>query len=181
MTIYDDIIEGIATLDERLQFLSCYINSPEWWWGEAAVPTSKNVIERNVDNPFRCISGNDTWGAAVLIVGPRDDPAPKLASRFHIHRIDVAAQSEVSTWRIRFLYGVESLEEAAQAQRWTETMVTAQVSLPIAAGGSPVPVQVPALPCRRAKVWAQAWNATNAATIDFYFGCYGHDAPCYNP
>jgi len=168
MTIHDHIIEHLHELLGEWQ-------TREIWWGAAVLPTEKNALARTASNPFVVTSGNNTWGPAILVVGSRDDPAPKGTSTFHIHRITVEGHSSNTTWLLRFLYGKESLEEAAQASRWTEALVIATATHPLAAAGAPVDLRFPELASRRYKVWCQAWNGTNLATIEFYVGCHGHD------
>ena len=147
----------------------------ERWWSAAAAPTEKNAIGKDLAVPFVATSGNDTWGVAIPVIGSRDDPAAKGTSSFHIHRINIVASSEDSTYMIRFLYGSTSLEEAAQAQRYTEKMVVATAAHPLAGGGRALTIRCQELQSRHHKVWCQVWNVTNLATLTFFLGCHGHD------
>jgi len=78
------------------------------------------------------------------------------------------------TYVLRFLYGSQSLEEAVQAQRYTEKMMIATVAHPLVGQGNEITIRTDELRCRRHMVWAQGWNATNGATLDFFFGCHPH-------
>lgn len=165
----------LGNIDRKADELLAYSESREWWWGALAAPDSKNAIERNVNRPFTCVSGNNTWGPVIQVIGARDDPGPKGTGTYHIHRVQIATQSTLTAWRIRLFYGVDTLEEAVQAQRWTEIMHVTAVAVPGAAGGANIPVKIPSLPSRASSVWAQAWNATNLATVEFFVGCHGDD------
>ncbi|HUV67118.1 MAG TPA: hypothetical protein VMW24_24735 [Sedimentisphaerales bacterium] len=164
--IRDDVLEVLGELETR-----------ERWWGSAAVPTEKNAIVKGVTNPFRVVSGNNAWGPVIQVIGSRDDPGPKGTSTYHLHRVMVAEQSTTTAWMPRFIFGYQSLKEAVYGHRWSEIMVIASVDNPHATAGAPIQIRIGNVPARQYKVWAQGWNATNLATLDFYIGCHGHDSP----
>jgi len=152
-------------------------NTRERWWGAAAAPTEKNAIAKTISVPFVATSGNDTWGPAIPIIGSRDDPAPKGSSYFHIHRINIEEVSSDTTWMFRLLYSNYSLEEAAQAQRYTEKLFASTVAVALLDHGRSFTIRSDVLHCGQCKVWAQVWNATNLATLEFYIGVHGHSDP----
>ena len=168
MTIHDHILAHLhELLGER--------STRERWYGAEATPTEKFALGKDLAVPFVATSGNNTWGAAIPIVGSRDDPAAKGTSSFHIHRINIEASSEDSTYMIRFLYGSTSLKEASNADRYTEKMIVATAAHPLAGGGRSITIRCQELRSRHHKVWAQVWNVTNLATLTFFIGCTFRD------
>ena len=161
----DEILEEVEEIDD-------HVHNDELWWGSVAVPTQDTACESNVDRPFTLASGNDTWGVAVPIIGRLDNPVKSWQTKFDLHRVAISEVDNATPWKIRFLYGNQSLEEAAQAQRWTETMsIASGIGSNIGAG--PSDMRMPILPVGWI-VWAQCWNATLNDTISFFVGAHGY-------
>lgn len=174
--IADEVMRAtVPTLDETLEEVTeieQHFHNDELWWGATAAPNQDNAIDANVNRPFQVISGNNTWGAAVPVVGRLDNPVKPWQTSFDMHRIAVAAVSNATAWRIRFLYSDQSLEEAAQALRYTMTMNIA-TGIGANVDGRPADLRMRPIPVGWI-VWAQGWNATGLATLDFFHGAHGY-------
>ncbi|MCJ7557507.1 MAG: hypothetical protein MUP90_11440, partial [Gammaproteobacteria bacterium] len=66
-------LTSIAQADELEEFEQHFHNVSRAW-GATAAPDETNAIEANVNRPFAAISGNNTWGAAIPILGTDDNP-----------------------------------------------------------------------------------------------------------
>ena len=149
-----------------------HFHNDELWWGVNDAPNETNAIESNVDQPFTAASGNNTWGVAIPVIGSKDNPAKIWQTRFDMHRIAISGVDNGTPWKLRFLYGDQSLEEAAQARRYTETVsIASGVGSNIGAG--PSELRLPILPVGW-RVWCQVWNQTNLDTISFFVGVHGY-------
>jgi len=166
-----------ASFSERAykesEIVEHHFHTYERWWGIAVAPTTKNCVLKGVTNPFVLTSGLDTWGPAVQVVGYQDKMGRRGSVKFDLHRIVVIAQSQESTYLMRFLYSEESLEEAAQAERWSEVPLTPTIDHPLAGSASPIDTFQPQVVVGT-MVWAQCWNVTNLATISFFEGAHGY-------
>ena len=165
MTIHDDILHELGEIEHHL-------HNYERWWGATPAPNTANAILMGVDNPHVVISGNNTWGAAVPVVGRLDNPVRTIDNIFDIHRITIADPDNATMWLLRFLWGTESLEEAAQAQRWSAIeMIASGVGSNISTPG--INMVTDRMPVG-STVWAQGWNVTNLAELSFFHGCHGY-------
>lgn len=161
----NEILEEVVEIEE-------HFHNDELWWGATAAPDQDHAIDENVNRPFVLVSGNNTWGAAVSIIGRLDNPVKLWQTRYDLHRLIVVAVGNATLWRVRFLYGNESLEEAAQAARWTEVPFIA-TGIGNNLSGAPVDVRQRPIPVGW-KMWAQAWNATTDDTISIQVGAHGY-------
>lgn len=159
-------------IHEDTEHTEGYLHSDERWWGALVAPTQDNAIDDTVTNAHTLVSGNDDWGVAIPIIGRLDNPVQPWQTVFDIHRVLITDISTTTVWRLRFLYGNESFLEARNALRWTEVMFIG--------GGVGSNISVVPMDIRQREVpvgwnvWAQGWNATNLAALEFYFGAHGH-------
>lgn len=167
---------ALAAMAETLDEIHDHNHTTELWWGALAAPTQDNAIEENVNRPFTLVSGNNTWGVAVPVVGRLDIPVHSWETNYAINRIVIAAVSNATPWRVRFLYGDQSFLEALNAERYTETMTVA-TGIGSNIDGSPADIRMCKLPVGWI-IWAQAWNATTDATIEIFHGCHGYPPRC---
>lgn len=146
-------------------------------WGAVAAPDETNAIEANVDRPFVAISGADTWGAAVPILGTADNPALAGQDEFDCRQILVIDLDDDTTpWRIRIIWGTGNSGDAITAEQWTEEMVQANAVPGNRAGASPVLIKMPHLDIG-IKMWAQAWNDTDGEELSFFYQAHGYPYP----
>jgi len=167
-----DVAATSATILLEVVEIDQHFHNDENWWGAVAAPTESLTIDLNVNRPFVALSGNNAWGAGIPIIGSRDNPVKPWQTKFDLHRVIITEPTNATAWRLRFLYGDQSLEEAAQARRYTEIMFIA-VGVGSNVGGPPLDVRFPPIPVGW-RVWAQAWNATDEAQLDFFVGVHGY-------
>lgn len=146
-------------------------------WGAVAVPDETNAIESNVDNPFVATSGNNTWGAAIPILGTADNPVLDGMDEFDCREILVTdLDSDTTPWKFRIIWGTGTSGDAITAEQWTEEMVTTNAVPGNRAGGTSVSIRMPHLDVG-IKLWAQAWNDTLNEALSFFWAAHGYPYP----
>lgn len=178
-----DKIDGAATdglagvsnsLAYRVHEIEKHFHSRERWWGAVAVPDETNAIESNVNRPYQATSGNNTWGAAIPVVGTGDVPVPSGLVKFDFHRLMVTDLDDDTTpWKVRVIYGSGTSADAITAEQYTETMVVTNAVPGNRAGGSPIDIQMPRQDVGD-KCWVQVWNDTNGEVLSFFIGVHGY-------
>jgi hypothetical protein len=147
----------------------------QFWWGSVAVPDTTNAIDSNVDAPCRVTSGNDAYGTAVPICGTGDDPCPTLAqTSFNLDRVLPITSSVITVWKLRISWGSGTQGDAITAGQYSEVMVIPNLVVGLPSGNA-FPITTARIPAGY-KVWAEGWNVTNGATMDFFWSCHGHPA-----
>lgn len=171
-----DGLAGVAnSLAYRVHEIERHVHGRERWWGALAAPDETNAIEKNVTRPFVAISGNNTWGAAIPVVGSSDNPVLATDVKFDFHRLLIAdLDDETDPWLIRLIWGTGTSLDAIAAGQYTELMVESNAVPGNRAGGQPLDVMMRRLDVGT-KVWAQVWNNTNAETLSFFFGAHGYE------
>ena len=147
----------------------------ERWWGAVAAPDEDTtVVEVNVSRPFVAISGANTWGTAIPIMGADDDVGIDADPYFDPHRVlFVDFNGNATAWRVRFIWGTGTSADAITAGQWSEIIVINAAAGPFAVGvpsdmkHTRIPVGI--------KMWAQVWNATNAEELDFFYGTHSYE------
>jgi hypothetical protein len=143
-------------------------------WGALGAPDETNAIEANVNRPFVAVSGNNTWGTAIPILGASDNPVLAAQTDFDPHEILVVDTDHTTPYRIRLIYGNGTSGAAITAGQWSEIMFIASGG-PFDAG-VPAEIRMPVIPVGW-KLWAQVWNATNLSEVDFFWEAHGYPAP----
>ena len=167
----------VAEIAEEVEEIEEHVHNDELWWGALAAPNETNACESNVDRPYTAASGNNTWGVAIPIFGSNDNPVKPWQTTYDSHRIAISGVDNATPWKLRYLYGNQSMEEAAQAQRYTETMsIASGIGNNIGAG--PSDVRFPRIPVGW-RVWCQVMNFTNLDTISFFVGVHGYPVLSY--
>lgn len=147
----------------------------ERWWGAVAAPDEDTtVVEVNVSRPFVAISGANTWGTAIPILGAADDVGIGADPYFDPHRLlFVDFNGNATAWRVRFIWGTGTSADAITAGQWSEIMVINAVAGPFAVG---VPSDIKHVRIAVGlKMWAQVWNATNLEELDFFYGTHSYE------
>jgi hypothetical protein len=147
----------------------------QFWWGILAAPTETNAIEDNVNRPCQVTSGNNDYGTAVPICGTADDPCPLLAQvSFNLDAVLPVTSTIFTPWKLRVSWGTGTNGAAVAAGQYSETMVIPNLVAGLPSGNLFLisTVRIPT----SYKVWAEGWSVTNAATMDFFWGCHGHPA-----
>ena len=170
-------VDGLVGTEDSLAYkvnaIQNHNHSRERWWGAVAVPDETNAIEANVTRPFAAISGNDTWGAAIPILGTADDPTVGLA-KFDLHRLLITdLDNETDAWRLRIIFGTGTSGDAITAGQWTEVMLQSNAVPGNRAGGTPIEIQTNRKDVG-IKCWAQSWNDTTGEILSFFYGVHGY-------
>jgi len=170
-----DGLAGVSnSLAYRVHEIEKHVHSPERWWGALAAPDETNAIEANVTRPYVAASGNNDWGAAIPVIGTADQPAVAGSVKFDIHRLLISDLDDDTTpWRLRLIWGTGTSAAAIAAGNWSEIMVQSNSVPGNRAGGEPADKMMPRVDVG-SKVWAQAWNDTDAEEIDFFIGVHGY-------
>jgi len=147
----------------------------QFWWGATGAPDMTNAIASTVTVPVQVISGNDAYGTAVPICGTADDPCPILAQvSFNLDAILPVTSSVVTAWKLRVSWDLASSAAGVAAGRYSETMVFPNLVAGLPSGNL-FAISTARIPAGYA-VWAEGWNVTNLATMDFFWACHGHPA-----
>ena len=169
-------LTSIAQADE-LEELEQHFHNVSRAWGAVAAPDETNAIEANVNRPFAAASGNNTWGAAIPILGTADNPVLAGMTQFDFRQLLITDLDDITTpWRIRIIWGTGTSADAVAAGQWTEEMVQSNAVPGNRAGAVPLLVTMPRVTVGW-KLWAQAWNATNSEIMSFFYEAHGYPYP----
>lgn len=174
--IDDEATLGLAgtsnSLAYRVMEIEKHHHSRGRWWGAVAVPDETNAIDANVDTPFQATSGNNTWGAAIPILGTADDPTDGLGTKFDLHLLLITdLDDQTDPWRLRIINGTGTSGDAITAGDWSEVMVEANAVPGNRAGGTPIVIQMPRADVGT-KCWAQSFNDSAGEILSFFYGCH---------
>ncbi len=157
----------ISDLEGEVTHVHDHIHNRERWLGDTAVEASLT--------PYQAISGNGDYGADandeadLLTAG--DTPVIAGMTLFDFRELMVEDVSADTPYVLRIVYGTGTMGDAITAGQYTMTMVQFDSTNPQLSAGVPVEVRIPQL-AATTKVWVQAKNVTNNATIDFFVGIH---------
>ena len=163
-----DVTSALAEIIE----VEHHFHGREFWWGSDGSPGEDTAIAATVSVPFVAVSGDNTWGTAISIMGTDDVPAKATDTRFDAHRILVMDTEHTTAYRMRFIWGSGTSGDAITAGQWSEFMFVTAVAGPFSTG-TPVNLMMPRATVGE-KLWAQVWNATDTSEVDFYYGVHGY-------
>jgi len=168
------LLETPDSLAYRVAEIDRHLHSRERWLGKLAVQTATDWADDTL-TPFVAISGNNAYGAdandEAQVVGTDDTPIIAGSVYFDVHRIMVIDATHQTVYKLRLVWGTGTMAAAIAAGQTTETMV--QV-ISAAARRSPVDMRMPRI-ATDTKVWVQAWNATDNATVSFLVGYHEYE------
>jgi hypothetical protein len=183
-------IDGAATsglagtansLAYRVHEIEKHFHNHERWFGISADQSGNDwalsVSTAGMPTAFTAISGNDTYGADAndeAKVWGTDD-AMGSDTKLDLHEIFVTAASETSIYYLRIIYGSGTMADAITAGQYTELPIVADA----ATGGSIdtiITVMMPRITIGTHKIWIQAKNTTDNATISFLVGAHSYVA-----
>ena len=148
----------------------------ETWLGISA-DQSGNDWALDTLTPFQAISGANVYGAdandEAKVLGSDDTPIRTGKDYFSIHRVLVTASSAATAYKLRFVYGTGTMADAITAKQYSEVMFIRESGV---GRGDIINIKMPRLAVDT-KIWCQAWNAADNATIDFLVGVHEHDSP----
>lgn len=183
-------IDGLATsglagvsnsLAYRVHEIEKHFHNHERWFGISADQSGNDwalsVSTAGMPTAFTAISGNDTYGAdandEAKIWGT--DDAMGTDTKLDLHDIFVTAASETSIYYLRIIYGSGTMADAITAGQYSEIPVIADA----ATGGSIaeiINVMMPRITIGTHKIWIQAKNTTDNATISFLVSAHSYIA-----
>jgi hypothetical protein len=174
-----DGLSGQAnSLAYRVHEIEKHFHGRECWRGKKAAQTATDWADDTL-SPFRAISGADDWGGdaddEAQVFGTDDTPFIAGNPKFDIHRILIVATSVDTHWKLRFVWGTGTMAAAIAANQFSCFMLKFDSANPQQSAGIPVDVMMPRLNSGVDKVWLQAWNATDNATIDFLVGTHEYE------
>jgi hypothetical protein len=165
------------SLAYRVHEIERHFHGRERWRGKKAVQTATDWADDTLA-PFRAISGNNTYGAdandEAQVLGTEDTPIIAGMVRYDLHRIMMVGASSQTVYKLRVVYGTGTMADAITAGQFSEICIMSDPS------AAQVPhdvfeVIMPRGTCGSTKVWVQAWNATDNATIDFLVGLHEYE------
>ncbi|MCK5613957.1 hypothetical protein KAR91_69485 [Candidatus Pacearchaeota archaeon] len=167
-------VEG--SLAYRIEEIEKHFHNIERWRGKHATQAAAQWAD-DVLTPFQAISGADTYGAdandEAKVLGLDDTPIDSEV-RFDPSQILILDLSSDTVYKLRMVWGTGTMADAITAKQYTEKPVVNQTT-GSKAGGTPVMFRVPRLHSGIDKVWIQAWNATDNATVSFLIGQHPYE------
>lgn len=112
--------------------------------------------------PFQIDSGNDTWGAALCIVGSGDTPIDTGMTHFHLGDLFVSDCERTTPYLLRFAWG-DNYADAITAGHYSELIVADDTFR--------YTVRFPRLDVGT-KVFACCWVDNNTGNVDFFIGIH---------
>ena len=165
------LLGGDNSLSYRTSEIEKHFHNRYRYWGAVAVPDEVNAIDANINRPFVAVSGANTWGVAIPILGTGDNPVLATDIKFDAHELFVVDTDHATAYRMRIIYGTGTSAAAIAAGQWSEVMfITATGPF---STGVPVEVGMPRVNVGL-KLWVQIWNATNGSNVDFFWGAHGY-------
>jgi len=149
-----------------------HFHTRERWLGIRSPQTATQWAAKGVTNPYVATSGNNTWGAAIQLIGTGDTPTIPDMTMFDPHRILVVGVSHDTQYLMRISYGPGTQADAITANQYSEIMVKFDSLNPQQSAGIPFDIKFPRQNVGYDKLWAECWNATNLATASFFIGIH---------
>ncbi len=168
-------LAGVSnSLAYRVHEIEKHFHNRERWFGKLGVQTATDWADDTL-SPYQAISGNDDYGGdaddEAQVLGTADTPAITDMVKYDVHRLLIVAASSTTQYKLRIVYGSGTMADAITAGQYSEIMIKEDPAL-FGGSGQPIDVLMPRRTCGTDKVWIQAWNATNNATVDFFAGIH---------
>ncbi len=167
----------IDAIDAEVEVVETHLHSREHWCGKSGDQSGNNWGADTL-TPYRAISGNGVYGAdasdEAKVMGSDDTPVVTGKVSFDLHRITVIAISSDTVYKLRLVWGTGTMAAAITAKQTTEFMIITSTDKANKFGGAPFDIQTPRI-AAKTKVWIQARNATDNATVDFFVGLHEYN------
>jgi len=164
-------INGIA----NEEYTEEHIHNRERWYGKRNPQTATQWSDGATLLPYRCISGNNTWGPdandEAQLFGTADTPIFAGGRRLDFHRILILANNSNSVYRLRIIWGTGTIGDAIAAGDWSSFMFVRDST---STQRKIMDMMSPKI-FAATKIWMQCWNVTDDATIDFFIGVHEYD------
>lgn len=165
------------SLAYRVHEIERHLHGRERWRGKKAVQTATDWAD-DVLTPFRATSGENAYGSdendEALVLGTDDTPIIAGMVRYDLHRIILVNASASTAYKLRLVYGSGTMADAITAGQFSELVIMSDPSAQQVAHDV-FDVMMPRGTSGVTKVWIQAWNATNNATVDVLVGLHEYE------
>jgi hypothetical protein len=173
----DGLLGTSNSLAYKVHEIERHFHGRERWRGKSADQSGNDWAADNL-TPFRAISGLNTYGAdandEAKVLGTDDTPIISGMVRYDLHRLMMVGASSSTAYKLRLIYGSGTMADAITAGQFSDMVIMSDPAV------QHVPhdvfeVMMPRGTCGVTKVWFQAWNATDNATIDFLVGLHEYE------
>ena len=159
---------------EEVYEIEHHHHSKEYWYGMSADQSGNNWAAERL-TAYQAISGNNGYGLNIndeaKVLGTDDTPIQTGGQEIDVHRLLVVNVSVNTEWRLRIVWGTGTIADAISANQMSVVMVKFDSVNPQLSAGVPVDIRSPHM-AEKSKIWIEAWNVTDDATIDFYVGVH---------
>ncbi len=155
---------GLLNVIEQEVFeIEKHIHNREIWFGNGAVEDSLT--------PYTIISGNNDFGAAVLLLDSGDTPVDAGMIKFDPHKTEVISVDTNSEYLLRLIWGSGTVGDAETAKQYT-TFPATPSGIGANVSGDPIQAKANRIICGTDKVWMKCKNASNLAEILIQLGIH---------
>jgi hypothetical protein len=152
---------------EHLHNKNRFLGSRDGWDGSNTV----NAAINSKLTPFTLVSGNNTYGPALCILGSGDTPVQSGKTYFDHRCITVTSAGGTGKYRIRFAWGA-TYNAAIAADNFTEFEF---MPISAASDSGTQPIEIPRLPVGTI-LWCSIWClGQNAQNLLFTTGVHEYD------
>ena len=167
-TLLSRLTETRAVYMDDIPIIEEHEHNRERWFGKSGDQSGTNWATGSGLTVSQAASGDGGFGTEIKVLGATDTPAISGNTRFDFHRFFVVASSATSAYIVRFIYGTGTAADAEAAGQYTDVYYMKESA---AGRGAPADLRMPLLDVGT-KIWAKVKNATNNATLDFFFGLH---------
>ncbi len=164
-------IMGIRSIVTEIEH---HLHNHERWFGKTAVQTATDWGTTPSTAPYTVVSGNNTWGTEIQVIGSGDTPIQTGKTYFDPHRIFAIASSVSTIWLLRMIYGTGTAADAITANQFTDFPIRIDSANPAQSAGAAFDMMMEHV-AAGTQIWMQGWNATNGATLTFLIGVHEYD------
>ena len=173
----DGLTGVVDSLAYRVHEIAEHLNARSRWLGRADDQTAGSWSSDQL-TPYRAISGANEYGTdpgdEAKIIGVDNGPYILGNVSFDLHQLLIVDVSEDTEYKLRIVYSDSTLIAGLVADQYTEAMIKFDRLNPQQSAGIPFDVRMPRVDVGT-QVWAQAWNVTDDATIDFYVAIHEYE------
>lgn len=171
-----DGLGGVSnSLAYRLEEIEKHHHSQERWFGKSADQSGNDWGVEGGLTSYQAISGSGDYGGdaddEAKILGTDDTPVSSGYAYFDMHHMLIVDVSQATPYILRVVWGTGTMADAITAGQYSTVAVEADPTNPQQSSGLPMPVMMPRV-AAGSKLWIQAQNATDNATIDFLIGIH---------
>ena len=163
------------TTNHLAQETAHHFHGRERWFGPSADQSGSDWALAETLDSYTIVSGNNTWGAVKKLLGTSDTPVVAGKKKWDAHRFLLADIDSDTIWKLQFIWGSGTSEDAIAAGQYTEVYTGVDSVAPTTLPRVPVDVMMPRLNAGVDQLWVRGWNATNLAEMEIYIGIHEYD------